>query len=104
MKVVTRRSFTDEFKLAAVQESIDSPDTVKAVAVRLGISPKLLAKWRSKLVTRKESSKPIKNNGPSKSLKDLEAENKRLRKQLERAELENEILKKAKEFFDSQQK
>lgn len=38
MKVVTRRSFTDEFKLAAVQESIDSPDTVKAVAVRLGIS------------------------------------------------------------------
>lgn len=55
-------------------------------------------------MTRKESSKPIKNNGPSKSLKDLEAENKRLRKQLERAELENEILKKAKEFFDSQQK
>lgn len=104
MKVVTRRSFTDEFKLAAVQESIDSPDTVKAVAARLGISPKLLAKWRSKLVTRKESSKPIKNTGPSQSLKELEAENKRLRKQLERAELENEILKKAKEFFDSQQK
>ncbi|MBC7001176.1 IS3 family transposase [Photobacterium sp. BZF1] len=94
MKVITRRTYTQEFKVAAVQESIDSPDTVKAVAARLGISHKVLSSWRSELATKKRAPKPVENKGPEQSLKQLEAENRKLRKQLERAELENEIPKK----------
>jgi transposase len=98
MKVKTRRQFTAEFRQNAVEESIRSPETVKAVAGRLGISPRLLESWRGKMTKGREP--PVKNAGPDKSLKELEAENKRLKKRLDRVELENEILKKAREYFD----
>lgn len=98
MKIKPRRRFTEEFRRFAVQESIKSPETVRQVADRLDISPKLLEAWRGKM---SKSKKPvIDNNGPEKSLKDLQRENRVLKRRLERAELENEILKKAKEYFD----
>ncbi|MCG9749777.1 transposase, partial [Vibrio brasiliensis] len=36
MKVKSQRQYTDEFKRAAVQQSLDSSDTVKSVALSLG--------------------------------------------------------------------
>ena len=103
MKIRTRKIHTTAFKLAAVQQSLNSPDTVKALAGKLGIHPALLSKWRAQLTSKNHASKPIKNIGPKKSLTELERENSELRKKLERAELENDILKKAKEFFDKHQ-
>ncbi|ALM54471.1 transposase [Halomonas huangheensis] len=49
--------------------------------------------------THEKDQKPLPNRGASKSLADLERENRQLRKQLARKELEVEILKKAEEYF-----
>ena len=99
MEVKLRRQYSVEFKRQAVQESINSPETVRAVADRLGISVRSLERWRW-LMTRPQ--KPVvKNTGPSKSLAELEKENRRLRKELEREKTKNDILKKATEYFDN---
>ncbi len=101
MKVQRRRKHTRAFKVAAVQRSIDSPDTVDSVAKALGLHPGILSRWRSQMArkTSSESEPRIRNTGPERSVRELEDENKRLKKQLARAELEAEILKKAKEYF-----
>lgn len=101
MKLQQNRKFSDEFRRKAVQLSLDSPDTVKSVALSLGIGPSLLSKWRAQLTSSKKTNKPLVNSGPEKSIKDLERENKLLKKKLEDAERENQFLKKAKAYFDS---
>lgn len=103
MKIKSRKTYTTAFKEAAVQQSLNSPDTVNATAVKLGLHPNLLTKWRGQLTSSKHSKKPIPNKGPDKSITELEREIRELRNKLERAELENDILKKAKEFFDKHQ-
>jgi len=52
-------------------------------------------------LTQREERDPtaVPNEGPDKSSKELARENRRLKKKLERAELENDILKKANEHF-----
>lgn len=103
MKVKSQRQYTDEFKREAVQRSLDSSDTVKSVALSLGISPVLLSKWRCQMTSKKtNNSLPIPNHGPEKSVAQLEKEIRQLKKKLEMAELENDFLKEAKAFFDSQ--
>lgn len=99
MKYMRRGCYSEEFKRQAVQRSIDSPQTVREVADTFGISAKMLTRWRQELTMGKKP-KPVQNEGPEKSLKELERENRELKKRLERSELENEILKKAKEYFD----
>lgn len=100
MKVTTRRRYSLDFKLSVVQKSINSPDTVKSLAKQLGIHPAILSRWRTKL-TRPDSSpeQHVENQGPEKSYQALEKENRRLKKELERARLEAEILKKAQSYF-----
>ena len=100
MKYKAKRYFSDDFKREAVQASLSTTQTQSALAGKLGIHPKLLSRWRREwIVTKKPSAKSVQNTGPDKSLKDLEGEISRLKKQLKRAELENEILKKADEYF-----
>jgi transposase len=52
-------------------------------------------------MTSSKTPKPLKNKGPEKSYKDLERQVRNLEKQLEDAQLENDVLKKAKAYFDS---
>ena len=100
MKVETKRQFSMAFKANAVQKSIDSVETVSAIAGKLGIHPKLLTKWRIQLTRRsKPSNLKVTNKGPDKSKAELERENKLLKKQLDKLQLEHEILKKAEEYF-----
>lgn len=101
MQLTIRKKHSDAFKRKAVQLSLESPDTVKSVAQSLGIHPALLSKWRVELTSKRKTSQPIKNQGPTKSLAELERENKALKKRLEMAEMENEFLKEAKAYFDS---
>nr|APU91519.1 hypothetical protein [Vibrio parahaemolyticus] len=101
MKVKTVRKHSDEFKKQAVQQSLESSDTVKSVAKSLGIAPSLLSKWRAQMTSRKHTSHPIPNKGPEKSIAQLEKEIRELKKRLEMAEMENEFLKEAKAYFDS---
>ncbi|MGF1826472.1 transposase [Vibrio splendidus] len=102
MKVKSQRQFTDEFKREAVQQYLNSSDTVKSVALSLGISQVLLSNWRCQMTSKKINSLPIPNQGPEKSVAQLEKEIRQLKKKLEMAELENDFLKEAKAFFDSQ--
>lgn len=100
MKLKTRRTYSREFKLQAVRESLDSPKPLGAIAARLGITAKLLSSWRSELTKRTDADPaPLENRGPDKSAEALQRENRKLKKRLERAKLENEILKKANEHF-----
>ncbi|MUK26555.1 IS3 family transposase [Aliivibrio fischeri] len=94
MKIKSQRKFSNEFKRNAVQQSLDSPDTVKSVAISIGIAPQLLVKWRSQMTSKKHTVAPIPNKGPEKSLKELEREVVELKKRLADAELENDNLKK----------
>ena len=93
MKVKSQRRYSLEFKIKVVQESLDTTDTVKMVANKYGIHPDMLSSWRSHMTS--------KNQGPDKSYTDLERQIRKLEKQLEDAQLENDVLKKAKAYFDS---
>ncbi|CDU13620.1 50S ribosomal protein L17 [Vibrio coralliirubri] len=54
------------------------------------------------MTSKKTNSLPIPNHGPEKSVAQLEKDIRQLKKKLEMAELENDFLKEAKAFFDSQ--
>jgi len=89
----TRRKFTEEFKRDAVQLVVVEGYTFKAAAEAVGVSSRSLREWHEKFVPQPESC------GQDASLDELREENRRLKKQLKRAEMEREILKKATVYF-----
>lgn len=105
MQYRTKRKFSNEFKREAVKLSVSSPKTLVELAGELGISPGMLTRWRREWIMDKSvTDKPVENEGPDKSLRQLEQENKRLKKKLERAELELDILKKLEEYATKTQR
>ena len=90
----TRRGgFPDDFKRDAVRLIVEEKYSVKAAAKAVGVSEKSLRDWHKRLAP---VPKPC---GEDATVDELQEENKRLRKQLKRAELEREILKKATAYF-----
>jgi len=87
------RRFSEEFKRDAVRLVVDEQYSFKAAAKAVGVSEKSLRDWHKRLAP------PPRPCGEDASLDELREENKRLRKQLKRAELEREILKKATAYF-----
>ena len=94
-----RRRYGDEFKKDAVRLITDQQYTFQAAASAVGVSQKSLRDWH-----RKFASIPGGSNGTAVTVEQLQADNKRLRQQLKRAETEREILKKATTDFASQQR
>lgn len=88
-----RRSYDDEFKRGAVRLVSEEGYTFKAAAAAVNVSEQSLRVWCVKLAPAAPSC------GEDATLEQLKAENARLRKQLKRAELEREILKKATAYF-----
>ncbi len=88
-----RRRFGDDFKRDAVHLITDEKYTFKAAAEALGVGEQSLRKWHGKLAPKPEPC------GENATVDELREENKRLRRQLRRAELEREILKKATAYF-----
>jgi transposase len=88
-----RRRFSDDFKRDAIRLVIDQQYTFQAAAKAVGVSEKSLRDWHKRLAP------APKQCGDDASADDLREENKRLRRQLKRAELEREILKKATAYF-----
>jgi transposase len=88
----TPPSYTEEFKRDAVRlvETSGKPKT--QVARELGISDSALYRW---LKEYGQVSEPRANGQSSPSVKELEAENKRLRREVEVQRQERDILKKA---------
>lgn len=89
-----KSKYNQEFKDSAIQLCMNTDRTISSIANDLGISDKTLSLWvrEYKKANNIKSSKEIKNE-------DLEAENKRLRKELALAKQERDILKKATAYF-----
>ena len=88
-----QRRFSEDFKRDAVRLVVEEKYTFAAAARAVGVSIKSLRDWHAKY-----SPEPS-PCGDDASLAELREENKRLRRQLRRAELEREILKKATAYF-----
>lgn len=106
MQYKPNKRYTEAFRLEAVRRSIETPGTLAQLAVDLDINIGLLHRWRriylsdnNMLVASLKKTRP-----PEKSYKALEAENRQLKKQLERAKTDAEILKKAQEYFAEQRR
>lgn len=85
--------YLDEFKRDAVRLVSEEKYSFKAAAAAVNVSEKSLRDWYAKFAS---LSAPC---GQGASVEELREENKRLRQQLKRAEMEREILKKATAYF-----
>lgn len=88
-----RRRYPDDFKRDAVRLVTEEKYSFKAAAKAVGVSEKSLRDWHAKLAPEPAPC------GDDATVEQLQQENKRLRKQLKRAEMEREILKKATAYF-----
>ena len=88
-----RRTFTDEFKQSAVRLVVSEGYSFAAAAKAVDVGEQTLRNWHAKLAPQPEPC------GDDASLEELRAEIQRLRRELRRAELEREILKKATAYF-----
>ena len=76
-----RRTFSDEFKQDAVNLVVKQGYSFAAAAKAVDVSSRSLREWHAQLAPKPEAC------DETSSLEELTAENKRLRKQLERAEM-----------------
>ncbi len=99
MITTTRRSFADEFKREAVSLLASSGRPLTQVATELGIQPSMLRTWRDAL---NGAATPALGRGAPAAVAAASAEQaeiRRLRCELERAQMERDILKKAIGIF-----
>lgn len=90
----TRRTFTDEFKAAAVGRLYKPGATQGGVAKELGVTSSQLKTWRLEIEAAGSIAALRRQQADAAELDRLRKENKRLK-------LENEILEKASAFFAS---
>ena len=104
MRYKPRKYYTEAFKIEAVRRSLETYGSQRELAVELGVHPGLLNRWRRLYLidTHQEISILKKTQSPEKGLKEIEAENKHLKKALKQAQTEVEILKKAQRYFKAQ--
>ena len=95
MKAGTDRTYTREFRDAAVKQVIEGGRGMTAVARSLEMSGKTLANW----VYRARKGQALIKRQPSKPVSELEGELSRLRQENSRLKVEKEILKKAAAYF-----
>jgi transposase len=88
-----RRVFSEEFKQDAVRLVVNEDYSFAAAARAVGVGEQSLRKWHARLAPKPEPC------GEDATLDELREENQRLRRELRRAELEREILKKATAYF-----
>jgi len=102
MASTTKRRFTDEFKRDAVALWETSGRLQTEVAAELGIMPTMLRRWQRK---QQESSAPPASSAAKPPVStmaspaDQASEIARLRRELDRARMERDILKKAVGIF-----
>lgn len=96
----TRRKYTKEFKLDAINLVLEQGYTRKEAAASLDINCQMLGRW-IKEYRQDEDGLAFRGNG---KLSPEQEEIRRLRSQLRKAEMERDILKKATAFFAAQSK
>ena len=100
-------SFTKEFKLETLKLAETTELTISQFARNLGIRRNMIYKWRKQMAMKKDKAfkRTASENDTNKNVvseSELLAENKRLKKELKLAAMENEILKKAEAYFKSE--
>ena len=93
----TRKTYTPEFKLAAVKMILEQKLAVAEVARRLDVSQNLLHTWKKAVL--KGGANAFPGSG---HLTPVEEENRKLKAEVKRLTAERDILKKATAFFASQ--
>ena len=88
-----RRKFSDDFKQDAVRLVVSEGYTFASAAQAVGVNEQCLRRWHARLAPKPPPC------GENASLAELKEENQRLRRELRRAELERDILKKATAYF-----
>ena len=88
----SRRKFSDDFKLRAVQLVLGDKLRKADVARQLGLTPKMVDRWVGEYRNREGWAR-------SEAQQKKEDENRRLRRENLRLRQENEILKKAGAYF-----
>lgn len=89
-----RKTYTPEFKLAAVKMVLEQKLSVAEVSRRLGVAQNRLHTWKKAVLA--DGTKAFPGSG---HLTPLEEENRKLRAEIKRLEAERDILKKATAFF-----
>lgn len=89
-----RRKYTDELKSEALKLVIEQGMSQQEVADLLGIPKGTIGNW---VVKAKDGMSQLAPGTPSVS--DVMAENRRLRKELAKAQMEKDIIKKAAAYF-----
>lgn len=90
----TRRSFTREFKIAAVKLITEKGRSVSEAARSLGLSAETLRRWKLALHSEGQDAFPGHGNLPP-----AEDELRRLKAEVVRLKAERDILKKATALF-----
>lgn len=94
VKMKERRTYSDELKAEAVRMITREGLTQSEVGKKLGIPKGTIGNWLSKFEGEDEATMP---GAPS--VRELLAENSKLRKELAEAKMKEEILKKATAYF-----
>ncbi len=89
-----RPNYTKEFKQDAVKLVFEQRYSCPEVARRLGVAASNVTRW---VRLNRQDQEDISESGGTRQ--DLEAENRRIKKENKRLEMEREILKKAAAFF-----
>ena len=97
----TRREFTDEFKREAVVLLGDSGRPLTQIATELGLEPSVLRRWRSLANGAGQAALAPRPGGAAVTVSAEQVEIRHLRRELERAQMERDILKKAVGIFSS---
>jgi len=98
--MVSRRSFTREFKIETVKLATDSASSANQVASDMGIHPNTLYRWIKQFSDKPEAAFPGKGHmatSEAETIRQLKRENERLK-------MERDILKKAMAIFSIDQK
>jgi len=88
-----RRRFPEPFQRDAVRLVTEEKYSFKAAATAVGVTDQTLRAWHAKFAPKPDPC------GEEATVEQLREENARLRRELRRAELEREILKKATAYF-----
>ena len=94
---MARKTYNDEFKIAAAKLVREQGYTVKKAAQSLGVDPGSIRTWVRKYAP--AATPPAPDASPA----ELQRENERLREENRRLLMEREILKKATAFFAREQ-
>lgn len=88
-----RNSYSDDFKQNAVRLIVEEGYSFKKACQAVGVCEATLRSWHAKLAP------PPEPCGEDATMEEMQAELKRLRRQLKQTEMEREILKKATAYF-----